>query len=174
MRRLVVYLVAGTLATAGVMPPAAVNAQEPEQEQTQTQAQPENRDLTLLVVGLGAIMGVIAFNIAAPPVVSWVGAVGRSLANVRAVTGVAGQRVMAGVIRAVPAAGAAAAEAAPAAEAVPAAAASAAPAAPIVAPLTQTMLAQAQIGGAAAAAAGAVVAHTLYRWLTGDSGEDGE
>ena len=102
-------------------------------------------------------MGVIAFNIAAPPVVGWFAAVGRSLSNVGAVTRVAGQRVVAGML---PAAPAAAAEAAPAAEA---AAAPSVPARPIVPPLTQTMLAQAQIGGAAAAAAGAALGHGLYR-----------
>ncbi len=159
MRRLVVYLVVGVLAMAGVLSPGAVSAQEP--EQGETQALPANRDLTPYVIGLGAIMGVIAFNIAAPPVVSWAGWVGQSLRNVVAVTQAAGRRVMTSAIPAVPAAEVAAVEAVPVAE-VPAA-----PARPIVPPLTQTMLAQAQIGAAAAAAAGAVAAHSLYRLFGG-------
>ena len=168
MRRVVVYLAVGVLAAASVMPPKAVSAQEPEQEETP--ALLGNRDLTPYVVGLGAIMGVIAFNIAAPPIVGWAGVVGRSFSNVVAVTRMAGQRAMVGLARTVPAveaaAGGAAAVEAPAAEVV-AAETAATPARPIVPPLTQTMLAQAQIGGAAAAAAGAVVAHTLYRLVGG-------
>ena len=155
MRRLVVYFVVGVLAAASMMPPSVAGAQEPALDEVQV-VLPENRDLTPYVIGLGAIMGVIAFNIAAPPVVSWVSWVARSFGNVATVTRVAGSRAMAGLVQAAPAA----ALVAPGATAA---------ARPIVPPLTQTMLAQAQIGGAAAAAAGAVVAHGLYRLVAGSS-----
>ena len=155
MRRLVVYLVVGVLATASVMPPSVAGAQEPALDEVQV-VLPGNRDLTPYVIGLGAIMGVIAFNIAAPPVVNWVSWVARSFSNVATVTRVAGSRAMAGLV-----------QAAPAAASAPPGAAVAAAARPIVPPLTQTMLAQAQIGGAAAAVAGAVVAHGLYRLVAG-------
>ena len=164
MHRLVVSLLVATLCLATVASPGQAWAQEPVQEQTEVQARPWNRDLTPYVVGFGAVVGVIAFNIAAPPAVAWGSSAARAIRNVGSVISAARTRMAGGAVR--PAAVAAAA-------AVPARAAGVAaarPAAPLVPPLTQSMLAQAQIAAAAAAAAGAVVVSTAYglvNWATG-------
>ena len=156
MRRLVVLVLVGALSLATVPPTAPAFAQEPWQDETP--AQPWHRDITPYVLGLGAIMGVIAFNIAAPPVAAWGGSFVRAVRNI----GVASS-AMAGQLTAV-------ATGAPAPVVAVASAARPAAAAPIVAPLTASMLAQAQIGGAAAAAAGAATVYYGYRllnWATG-------
>ncbi len=153
MRRLVVYLMVGQLMLATAVPSMPVCAQEPWQELPPVRI--ETRDITPYMVGLGAIMGVVAFNIAAPAVSAWYSSAVTSVTNIRSVLWATGQ-VAAGV----PAATAGAA-------AQPAAAAAAGP---VVQPLTQTMMAQAQILGTAAAASGAIVVNAVYKtinWLTG-------
>ncbi len=152
MRRLVVYLMVGLLALATAMPSRFACAQEPWQEPPPVKIQ--TRDITPYMVGLGAIMGMIAFNIAAPTVSAWYGSALVSAKNIRSVLWATGQ-VAAGV---------------PAATAGAAARPAAAAAGPVVQPLTQTMMAQAQIMGTAAAAAGAIVVNAFYKtvnWVTG-------
>jgi len=160
MRRLVVHLMAGALCLATALPPELARAQEPWQEETPSVTW--KRDLTPYIVGLGAIFGVVAFNVAAPSVVGVGGSAIRSVRNIATVATVASGRVAAA------AAGTAAPAVNAAATAAPAAAAAAA--GPVVPPLTQSMLAQAQIGGIAAAVAGAAVvvyAYKLLNWTTG-------
>jgi hypothetical protein len=164
---MVVYFLVGALSLATVLTPAPVWAQAPEQEET---AQPWSRDITPYVVGLGAIMGVIAFNIAAPPVATWGGAAVRSINNIGAVSTAARRSVLAALGRGAAPAAARAATTAVASAARPVAAAAATAARPLVPPLTQSMLAQAQIGGAAAAAVGAGLVYYSYQvlnWATG-------
>jgi hypothetical protein len=179
MRRLAVCLMVGALAVATVLAPGGAWAQSPEQEQTL--ARVENRDLTLYAIGLGAIMGVIAFNIAAPPVASWGQVAGQSLRNLTAVAAatrahvaarLAGRAVPVAAVRAATVVAAAPAAAPAAAAAVGAAAGAARPVVAttvraaggmMVPPLTQSMLAQAQIAATAAAAVGASVVYYGYR-----------
>ncbi|MEI6559254.1 MAG: hypothetical protein WCO00_12685 [Rhodospirillaceae bacterium] len=164
MRRLVVYLMVGLLALATAAPPGFAQAQEPWQEPPPVRIQ--TRDISPYLIGLGAIMGMIAFNIAAPPVSAWFGSAMRSVTNIRSVIWAA-SRVAAGGTA--PAAAAAAAASVPPAAGTTAAAAAAATG-PVVSPLTQTMMAQAQITGTAAAAAGAAVVsifYKLFNWITG-------
>ncbi|MEI8395853.1 MAG: hypothetical protein WCF85_14025 [Rhodospirillaceae bacterium] len=182
MRRLVVYVVIATLCLATVLPGAGAFAQSPELDQSDSQLwRPQGRDLTLYMVGLGALMGVIAFNIAAPTVVEWGSSAVRSVGNIRAVAVASRQRLVASatgaaapaVRAATPAVRAAAPTVATttAATATGAAGTAARPAGgALVPPLTQSMLAQAQIGAVAAAAAGATVVYYLYgiyHWATG-------
>ena len=81
MRRLVVYLMVGLLALATAVPPRLASAQEPWQEPPPQRI--ETRDITPYMVGLGAIMGMIAFNIAAPPVSAWFGSALTATRNFR-------------------------------------------------------------------------------------------
>ena len=152
MRRLVVYLMVGLLALATAVPPQRACAQEPWQEPP-----PEKihiNDITPYMVGLGAIMGMIAFNIAAPTVSAWFTSAVRSATNIRSVVAATRQVAAGGTVTV---AGTASGGAAAAATG------------PVVQPLTQTMMAQSQMLGTAAAAGAAVVA-TFYRlvnWATG-------
>ena len=148
MRRLVAYVMIALVAGAAVLPPEVARAQEPWDEPPPTKI--ATNDITPYMVGLGAIMGIIAFNIAAPPVSAWFASAVRSVSNIRSVM-VATQRVAAG------GGATAAAAAAPAA-------------APIVPAVTETLMARAQVMATAAAAAGAVVVVYVYRlfnWATG-------
>ena len=152
MRRLVVYLMVGLLALATALPPRLASAQEPWQEPPPVRIQ--TNDITPYMVGLGAIMGMIAFNIAAPPVSAWFGSALTSASNIRAALWATRRAVVAGAPEAV------------ASAARPAAAA----AGPVVTPLTGTMMAQAQIMATAAAVAGSVVVidvDQLVNWATG-------
>ncbi len=153
MRRLVVYFMVGLLAVATAELPRFASAQEPWQEPPPVRI--ETRDLTPYMVGLGAIMGMIAFNIAAPTVSAWFTSAVRSASNISSVV-VATRQVAAGGTVSV--------------AATSTGAAAAAATGPIVPPLTQTMMAQAQITATAAAAAGAVVVVYIYKfihWTTG-------
>jgi hypothetical protein len=168
MRRSVVHALVLALTLATVLPSAPAAAQEPAQPQTERRW--ERPDNTLYIVGLGAILGVAAFNLAAPVAVSSWSSVGRFVGNSRALLTGTGRRI-AGLVT-----GRAVAGAAPAAVAAPVAAtASAAPAAAAAAgtaargaatggvpPLTQSMLAQAQAMAVTVGAAGALAAHYLY------------
>ncbi|MEI7608436.1 MAG: hypothetical protein WCJ64_13755 [Rhodospirillaceae bacterium] len=163
MRRLVVYLMVGLLALATAVPPRLASAQEPWQEPPPQRI--ETRDITPYMVGLGAIMGMIAFNIAAPPVSAWFGSALTATSNFRTALWATRQAVATGapvvVASARPAAAAASGSAA--ASAVRAAG-------PVVPPLTGTLMAQTQILATAAATAGALVVHYVYRlvnWATG-------
>ena len=147
MRRLVVYLMVGLLALATAMPPQLACAQEPWQEPPPVKIQ--TRDLTPYMVGFGAIMGMIAFNIAAPSVSAWFGSTVTSVRNVGTALWATQRAVATGA---------------------PVSVAAAAAAGPVVQPLTETMMAQAQVMGTAAAIAGAVVVNYVYklvRWVTG-------
>jgi hypothetical protein len=160
MRRLVVYLMVGSLALAAALPPRFACAQEPWQEPPPERIQ--TNDITPYMVGLGAIMGMIAFNIAAPPVSAWFGSALTSAGNIRTALWATRQAVATGAPVAV--------AAARPAGAAGAAGAAAAAAKPIVQPLTQSLMAQTQIMGAAAAVAGALVVHYAYKlvhWVTG-------
>ena len=150
MRSLVVYLMVGLLALATALPPRLASAQEPWQEPPPVRIQ--TNDITPYRVGLGAIMGMIAFNIAAPPVSAWFGSAVTSARNIRAALWATRQAVTTGAPEAV-------------ASSVRAAATG-----PIVTPLTATMMAQAQIMATAAAVAGSVVVIYVYKlvnWATG-------
>ena len=156
MRRLVVYLMVGLLALATAVPSRFASAQEPWQEPPPEKIQ--IHDITPYMVGLGAIMGMIAFNIAAPTVSAWFASAVRSVSNINSVVVATGQVAAGGTVAVPNAAGAAVGAAAQAATG------------PVVQPLTQTMMAQSQILGVAAATAGAVVVATLYKlvnWATG-------
>ncbi|MEI6985164.1 MAG: hypothetical protein WCK65_03465 [Rhodospirillaceae bacterium] len=142
------------LCLALMLPFGNAIAQEPLQQEPPSITW--HRDITPYVIGLGAVMGVIAFNIAAPPVVDWGGAAVRSVRNIATVATVAGLRVRSW-FTGIPVA-------------VVVTQATATTAAPIVTPLTQSMLAQAQITGTAAAAAGVTVfslLYSLYHTITG-------
>lgn len=139
-------------------------------------------DNTVLLVGLGAMFGVFAFNWLAPTVATGAARAGRVLANTgaffeavairlglrgTAVAGAAAARAGAGAVA--PAAApavvrAAAPVAAPAARAVTGAAGAAArAAAPAAGALTDVMIHHSQAAGAAAAVAGGLVGHYLYK-----------
>ena len=151
MRRLVVYFMVGLLALATAAPSRLACAQEPWQEPPPVKIQ--IHDITPYMVGLGAIMGMIAFNIAAPSVSAWFGSAVTSVRNIRSALWVTRQAVATG-----------------APVAVAATAAAARPVGPVVQPLTQTMMAQSQMMGAAAAIAGATVVIYVYKllnWVTG-------
>ena len=148
MRRLVAYVMIALVAMATVLPPGGARAQEPWNEPPPTKI--ATNDITPYMVGLGAIMGIIAFNIAAPTVSAWFASTVRSVSNIGSVM-VATQRVATG------AGSGAAAAASPAA-------------APVVPAVSEVLMARAQIMGTAAAAAGAAVVSYVYRlvhWATG-------
>ena len=157
MRRLVVYLMVGLLALATAVPPQLARAQEPWQEPPPVKIQ--THDITPYMVGLGAIMGMIAFNIAAPTVSAWFGSAVRSVSNINSVVMATRQVATGGTVSV-------AATAANGASG----AARAAATGPVVQPLTQTMMAQSQMLGVAAATAGAAVVASVYKlvnWVTG-------
>lgn len=167
MRKLLVRAVIVGLCLAIILPSGALWAQAP--VQADTPAPLNNRDLTPYVIGAGAILGVIAFNLAAPPAAAWLTSAGRAASNVTAVATALRSRVAGTFVGAGPRL---AASAAPAARTA-AAGAAAAPRTPmLVPPLTSSMLAQVQIGGISAAMVGALVAHWGYQvaqWATGEA-----